>query len=279
MKIHLVALALVLAAPAAAQSPSQSVESPSGSRIQRAAPVTNQGSPQEVAARAKEAIAIDKRAGKVPDRKTLKLLLSAQAALKDEAGIADTLEEEVAGYNDPADWVQLIDITFNAPSLRDQDAIWLGRLMFVVGGPVSANDAAMVGQIASQHGYFGDAVAAKAHGAPVDPDPGPRADEDKKTMAQQIAGGQAGDASYNAKLAEALYGYGMYPEAEAAARLALQKGGTAGDNQMVLGQSLTAQKKYDDAVAAFGQANGGGVATARIARLWADYAKIKKAGK
>jgi tetratricopeptide (TPR) repeat protein len=273
------ALALALAAPSAAQSPQQSSESPSGSRIPRAAPVTAQGSPQEIAARAKEAIAIDKRAGKVPDRKTLKLLLSAQASLKDEAGMADTLEEEVAGYNDPADWVQLIGMTFNSASLRDQDAIWLGRLLFVVGGPVSANDAAMVGQIASQHGYFGDAVAAKVHGGAVDPDPGPRADEDKKTIAQQIAGEQAGDATYNAKLAEALVGYGMYPEAEAAARAAMQKGGDAGEMQMVLGQALTAQKKYDEAVAAFGQASGGGAATARIARLWADYAKIKKAAR
>jgi hypothetical protein len=278
MKAHLgvAALVLALSIPAAAQSPRQSSEG--DSRIKRAEPVTNTGSPQEIVAKAKEAIAADKRAGKVPDRKTIKLLISAQASLKDDAGVADGLEEEAADYNDPADWVQVIGLTFNSPSLRDQDAIWLGRLLFVVGAPVSANDAAMVGQTASQHGYFGDAVAAKAHGAAVDPDPTPRADEDKKTMAQQIAGEQAGDATYNAKLAEALVGYGMYPEAETAARAALQKGANAGDMQMVLGQALTGQKKYDDAVAAFGQVSGG-AATARIARLWADYAKIKKAAR
>ena len=45
---------------------------------------------------------------------------------------------------------------------------------------------------------------------------------------------------------------------------------------MVLGQALTAQGKYDDAVVAFGQVKGGGPVTPRIARLWADYAKIKK---
>ena len=45
---------------------------------------------------------------------------------------------------------------------------------------------------------------------------------------------------------------------------------------MVLGQALTAQGKYDDAIAAFGQVHGGGPATARIIRLWVDYANIKK---
>ena len=275
---------LALATGAAAQDPvrqSSSQESPTGSRISRPPPLTTQGSPQEIAAIAKQRVEADKRAGRVPDRKTLQTLLSAQASLKDEAGIADTLEEQAAGYNDPADWAQIIGITFNSPGLRDQDAIWLGRLLYVVGAPVSANDAGMVGQIASQHGFFGDALSAKAHGAAVDPDPGPRAEDDKKSLPQQIAGGQAGDGTYNAKVAEAAFGYGMYPEAEAAARLAMQKGGNADPSEapMVLGQALTAQKKYDEAVAAFGQVSGGGAATARIARLWTAYAKIKKAGR
>src|SRR5689334_23368354 len=113
------ALALTFTAPAAAQTPNQasSQDSPSGSRIPRAAPMTATGSPQEIAAQAKQNIELAKRSGRVPDRKTLQLLLSAQASLKDEAGIADTLEEEAADYNDPADWVQIIDITFSSSSL------------------------------------------------------------------------------------------------------------------------------------------------------------------
>ena len=67
---------------------------------------------------------------------------------------------------------------------------------------------------------------------------------------------------------------------EAAAKRAIQKGGNPDPSEapMVLGQALTAQGKYDDAVAAFGQVGGGGPVTARIARLWADYARIKKRG-
>lgn len=231
-----------------------------------------------MAATAKQRIEADKKAGRVPDRRTLQMLLSAQSQLKDEAGMADTLEEEAADYNDPADWSEIIAITFGTPGLRDQDSIWLGRLLFVVGAQIPPSDASTVGQIASQHGWFGDAVNAKAHGGQVEPDPTPRADSDKKTMPDQIAQGQAQDGAYNAKLAEALYGYGLYREAEAAAKRAIQKGGSSdlSEAPMVLGQALTAQGKVDDAVAAFGQVKGGGPVTLRIARLWAAYAKIKK---
>jgi tetratricopeptide (TPR) repeat protein len=272
------ALILGFAAPAAAQGISEGSDLNSGSRITRPAPVAGQMTPEATAAAAKESIAASKKLGKVPDRNTLQILLSAETSLKDEAGMADAIEEEVADYNAPADWTQIIDITFGTTGLRDQDAIWLGRLMFVVGAPISPDDAGTVGAIASQHAYFGDAVNAKAHGGAVDPDPGPRADNDKKTIQQQIADEQGQDGTYNAKLSEALYSYGMYPEAEAAAKLAIQKGGNpdASEAPMVLGQALTAEGKYDDAVAAFGQVTGGGPATARIARLWSDYANIKK---
>ncbi len=281
MKKHLgaatAALVLAFGVPAAAQSPSQS--SDGFSHLNRPAPLPGtQMSPQATEDAAKQRIEADKKSGHVPDRKNLQMLLSAQAQLKDEAGMADTLEEEAADYNDPADWVEIIDMTFGAPGLRDQDGIWLGRLLFVVGAKVPPADASTVGEIAGQHGFFGDAVSAKAHGGQVDPDPAPHADSDKQTMPQQIAGEQAGDGTYNAKLAEALYGYGMYLQAEAAARLAIQKGGNPDPSEapMVLGQALTAQGKYDDAVAAFGQVTGGGPVTPRIARLWADYARIKK---
>lgn len=270
------AFALIFAAPAIAQ-----VGQSSGGLSHLSTPAPTQPaqmSPAATAAAAKQRIEADKKAGKVPDRNTLQMLLAAQSALKDEAGMADTLEEQAADYNDPADWAEIIDITFGTPGLRDQDAIWLGRLMFVVGSRVPPSNANTVGQIASQHGFFGDAVTANAHGGQVDPDPAPHADADKKTMPDQIAQSPAQNGAYNAKLAEALYGYGMYPQAEAAARSAMQKGGNpdASEAAMVLGQALTAQGKYDDAIAAFGQVSGGGPVTPCIARLWADYAKIKK---
>ena len=275
-RIAIAALALLFATPTLAQ-----VGQSSGglSRLNKPAPPPGGDmTPEATITAAKQRIEADKKAGKLPDRKTLQTLLAAQSKLKDEAGMADTLEEQAAAYNDPADWTEVVAMTLGTKGLRDQDGIWLGRLMFAMGIQVPATDASTVGQLASQRGWFGDAVNAKTHGGQVEPDPTARADADKKTMSDQIAQQQNQDGAYNAKLAEALYGYGMYPQAEAAAKLAIQKGGNADASEapMVLGQALAAQGKYDDAVAAFAQVKDGGPVTPRIARLWTDYAKIKK---
>ena len=217
-------------------------------------------------------------AHKVPDRNTLELLLNTQVSMKDETGAEKTLETLVAYFNDPHDWAQMIDVTFGTKGLRDVDAIWLGRLLFLSGADVSASDATLVGSTASHLTFYGDAQVAQQHGATGFPDANAAANKDKATIQQQIAQEQKQNGLYNVKLAEALYSYGMYPEAEAAARNAMQKGGVpdTAEAPMVLGQSLTAQGKYDEAVAAFGQVTGGGPATPRITRLWIDYANIKK---
>ncbi len=220
----------------------------------------------------------DVAAGRKPSRETLQNLLDVEVAQKDEAGAEKTLETLVADYNDPKDWTQMIDVAISSKGIRDLDVIWLGRLLFQVGATASAQDANLFGQTASHATFFGDALVAQQHGGSGFPDPTSRAEADKKTIPQQIAAGQKQNGQYNVKLAEALYSYGMYPEAEAAARLAISKGGMTDSSEapMVLGQSLVAQGKYADAVAAFGQVQGGGPATARITRLWTDYAKIKQ---
>ena len=217
-------------------------------------------------------------AGKTPARDTLQNLLDIQVAQKDEAGAEKTLEQLVAGYNDPKDWTQMIDVTITSKGIRDTDIIWLGRLLFQVGATASPEDSNLFGQTASHATFFGDALVAQQHGGTGFPDPTARADADKKTMPQQIAAGAKQSGIYNAKLAEALYSYGMYPEAEAAAQLAISKGGMTDPSEapMVLGQALVAQGKYADAVTAFGQVTGGGPATPRITRLWVDYAKVKQ---
>lgn len=220
----------------------------------------------------------DSAAGKKPSRDALQNLLDIQVAQKDEAGAEKTLEELVANYNDPKDWTQMIDVAISSKGIRDLDVIWLGRLLFAVGATPSAQDSNLFGQTASHATFFGDALVAQQHGGSGFPDPSARAAADKKTIPQQIAAGQKQNGQYNVKLAEALYSYGMYPEAEAAAKLAQSKGGMTDTSEapMVLGQAQVAQGKYDDAIQSFGQVQGGGPATARIARLWTDYAKVKK---
>jgi tetratricopeptide (TPR) repeat protein len=218
-----------------------------------------------------------KKAGKVPDKNLELVVMSADVGLKDEAGAEAVLEDMVATYNDPADWAQLIDVAVTSEGIRDVEAVWLGRLLYLTGAPASKQDMDMIGTIASHLTFFGDAVNAKAKGGTIDPDPTPRADADKKTIADQISAENAQPGIYSAKLAEALYSYGMYPEAEAAANVAMTKGGNpdASEAPMVLGQALTAQGKYADAKAAFAKVTGGGPATQRITRLWVDYDNAK----
>ena len=207
------------------------------------------------------------------------VLMSADAGLKDEAG-AEVDAGRTGARLQPAGRLGADDRhrLRHTEGLRDQDAIWLGRLLFLTGAPVSQNTGNMIGSIAGHLTFFGDAVNAKAHGGAVDPDPIPRADSDKKTIPDQIAAEDKQNGTYSAKLAEALYSYGMYPEAEAAATKAVAKGGNpdASEAPMVLGQAQTAQGKYDDALASFGKVTGGGPATARITKLWVDYVTIKK---
>jgi len=64
------------------------------------------------AAAAKQRIEVGKKTGRIPDRQTLQILLSAQSQFKDDAVMADTLEELAADYNDPADWAEIIAIAF-----------------------------------------------------------------------------------------------------------------------------------------------------------------------
>jgi tetratricopeptide (TPR) repeat protein len=223
-------------------------------------------------------IAAIEASGKKPDRQTLQILLDIQVAQQDEDGAEKTLEQLVAQFNDPKDWTQMIDVAMSSKGLRDVEVIWLGRLLFQTGATASKDDASLVGSTASRLTFFGDAEVAQQHGGADFPDPTARAAADKKTIQAQIKAGEKQGGQYNAKLAEALYSYGMYPEAEAAAKLAMQKGGAKDPTEppMVLGQSLVAEGKYDDAIAAFNQVQGGGPATARITRLWVDFANIKK---
>jgi tetratricopeptide (TPR) repeat protein len=220
----------------------------------------------------------DKAAGRPSSRETLQNLLDIQAAQKDEAGAEKTLEQLVAQFNDPRDWTQMIDVAISSKGIRDVEVIWLGRLQFLSGATASAQDANLFGSTASHLTYFGDAQVAQQHGGTGFPDATARADADKQTIPAQIAAGAKQNGQYNVKLAEALYSYGMYPQAEAAAKLATSKGGMTDSTEapMVLGQALTAQGKYDEAIAAFGQVTGGGPATARITRLWVALANIKK---
>jgi len=236
------------------------------------------GGDQEGAkAMAQKHIDAAKAAGQKPNRNDYDVIMSAQVKAKDEAGAEATLEQLVADYNDPEDWKQLISVSYGQKGIRDIDALYLGRLMFLVEPTPPANDASIVGGVASKMGFYGDAMKAQQAGATGFTDANANAQKDKATIQQQIAAGAKQNGTYNVKLAEALYGYGMYAEAETAARAAESKGGVADPTEvpMVLGMTLAAQNKYQESLDQFAKVQGGGPATPRIVRMWTYYVKSK----
>jgi hypothetical protein len=120
-------------------------------------------------------------------------------------------------------------------------------------------------------------VQAEKLGATGYPPPDAKADADKKTMQQQIAAGAKQNGQYNVKLAEALYGYGMFPESITAAQLAKSKGGATDPTEadMVVGMAQAAAGQYAAAATTFGAINQANPASARVVRLWGYFVKSK----
>ncbi len=236
------------------------------------------GDYEATANKAKAMIDADTAAGKRPAKEALDFLIQARIKQKNEAAAEDALMMRINAFGDPEDWTQMIDVVLGTKGLRDIDAVYLARLMFATGAKVSPQDANIFGQTSSHLAFYGDTVQAAEHGGTGFPDATAKMAEDKKTLPKQIADAPKQNGQYNVKLAQALYSYGMFQEAETAALAAQAKGGgtDASETPMVLGMTQVALNKYDDAIATFGKVTGGGPVTPRIAKMWADYAKFKK---
>jgi hypothetical protein len=214
-------------------------------------------------------------AGRPPGRDNLANLMSAQVRGNDQAAAQKTMILMVQYYNDPVDWEQIIDVTMSTRGIRDIDALFLGRLLFVSGAAVSHEDADLIGQTAQKMAIYGDSQTALAKGATLQLDAA-RVAADKADVPKQIPMGASQNGLFNIKLAEALYGYGMYAEAESVAKVAQTKGGIdASEASMVIGAAQIMQGKYADGIAMLGNIQGGGPVTPRVGELWVAYAKNK----
>jgi len=223
---------------------------------------------------AQKNIAAAKAAGKRPARSDFEITMSAQVQQKNQAAAEQTLEQMVATYDDPKDWAQFLGVSLGVKGMRDIDYIYLGRLMFSTKAPMQPNDMQLVGSTANKQGFYGDAEAAQKQGGPA---PDARMGADRKSIPQQITAGAKQGGEYNVKLAQALYGYGMFAEAEAAAHLAKTKGDAKDKTEpdMVIGISQAAQGKYADAAATLNGITAPNPASARVLRLWGYHVKAK----
>lgn len=224
---------------------------------------------------AEKSVAEAKAAGKAPERGILQILMNCQTGLKDQTGAQATLEELAADYNQPGDWQLLVDLDIGSKG-SDIDALNLLRLGIVTGASLDSNDYTLMGSIALKLAFFGDAVAAAQHGGKV-PGASGKAAGDNKELPGLISAAKGQDARHNIVLAQDLYGYGRYAEAEELARRALEKGGMNDEANMLIGMSLVGQGKYSDAVTAFQQVNGSTPRGSKAAHLWLQYAQHKAA--
>jgi len=216
-------------------------------------------------------------AGQKPSLSDLQIIMNAQVKQNDQAGAEKTLEALVANHNQPTDWNQLMAVALTTKGMRDIDYIYMGRLMFLQGGAVTPSDASLIGSTASKLGFLGEVVEAQKRGGTGFTPADAKADADKKTIPAQIAAGPKQNGLYNVKLAQALYGYGMYPEAIAAAQLGKSKGGDPDPTEadMVIGEAQAATGKYAEAATTFAAIQAANPASARVVRLWGYFVKSK----
>ena len=216
-------------------------------------------------------------AGQKPSLSDLQIVMNAQVKQNEQAGAEKTLEALVANYGQAQDWNQLMAVALTTKGMRDIDYIYMGRLMFLQGGTVTPSDASLIGSTASKLGFLGEVAESEKRGGTGFTPVGGKADADKKTIPAQIAAGPKQNGLYNVKLAQALYGYGMYPEAIAAAQLGKSKGGDPDPTEadMVIGQAQAASGQFAAAATTFAGVQQSNPASARVVRLWTYFVKSK----
>jgi hypothetical protein len=229
---------------------------------------------------AQKAVDSAKAAGRQPPQAALEITMNAQAKANPEAA-EQTLEQIVMQSNSPADWGQLINVSFGTKGMNDAIAMDLYRLSYVTHA-LKPSEAGLAGKLANQLRYYGDAVSilqsAGVTGADLNSAKANSAKE-QGSLNAEIAAARKGSGQTALSVAEALYGYGRFADAEALAREASSKGGTKnpGQAQMLLGMSLARQDKFAEAHQAFGAVSGNPAMT-KVAHLWGIYAQIKTGG-
>jgi len=237
---------------------------------------------------AQKSIDAAKAAGKQPQENALKIVMNAQAAAN-PAAAEQTLQQLVMRTNAPDDWGRLIDHTFGAKGMNDVTAMDLYRLKFVTRS-LRKDDSSLAGKLANELYFYGDAVqileGAGITGADLNAARTGAARE-RGSLNVEVGAAQKGSGQDAIRVAEALYGYGRYAEAESLARAAMSKGLAVkgkcrshcdpAEAALLIGMSQAAQGKNADAVATFNSVKGSD-ADMKTAHLWSMYAQLKGGG-
>lgn len=217
-----------------------------------------------------KAIAEAKAAGTPPPQDIMQMMININLKLGNRSA-AETAQRDLAvNYGSAEDWGREVDLGLSTKA-QPIDALNLLRLGVAAGATLDASDYRLMGEIATRLGYFGDAAVAERHGARIKGAAGKSA-ADQRELPSLLAAAKGQDARHNMVLAQDVYGYGRFAEAEELARRALAKGAQSDEANMVIGMSLVGEGKYSDAVATFQQVGG---SAKKGADLWLGYTQHK----
>jgi tetratricopeptide (TPR) repeat protein len=223
---------------------------------------------------AQKAIAAAKAAGKRPPQAALEITMNGQAKTNPEAAV-QTLEQIVSQNNSPVEWGKLISVGFNAKGMNDVTAMDLYRLMLVTKA-FNASEAKLAGRLANSLHYYGDTVAILESAGVTGPDLAAaksNAAKEQGLIATEVSAGRKSGGATALNVAEGLYGYGRYAEAEELARLAGSRAGkNPGEATTVVGMAQVRQGKFAGAAQTF-QSVSGNAAMMKVAHLWGIYAR------
>ncbi|HEY1836855.1 MAG: hypothetical protein WBQ17_17010 [Rhizomicrobium sp.] len=237
---------------------------------------------------AQKSVDAAKAAGKQPPQTSMEIILGAEANSHDQGAAVATLEQMAVEYNRSDDWRQLTNVGLGTKSIKYIDALYLYRLKDMTGSMTEPDDYITPAEIDIQLGYPTEAVKfydagvsagkVKASDLPGLAKARRDASQDRGSLSMLAASAaKSKSGEQDVKMAEDYWGYGRYADAEASARAAIAKGGMKdpSEGKMILGLSLVAQGKYDDAIQTLGQVSGND-GRMKAAHLWTLYAQAKK---
>jgi len=240
---------------------------------------------------AQKSIDAAKAAGTQPNPDMLRIVLNGQAQQNDRSGAEASLESLVLADPDNAatSWRDLVNLAFGEKGAGEIDAIFLYRLKVLAGAMTDADDYTTLASTDEQLGYPTEAVNVLEKGVASGKLSGGQAGDllsrsrkdsalDARELPEAVASAEKSKSGeQSVKLGEDYWGYGRFADAEAAARRAIAKGGLKkpAEGNLLLGATLVAQAKYEEAIQTFGQINGT-PATMKVAHLWTLYAEGKQ---
>jgi tetratricopeptide (TPR) repeat protein len=224
-----------------------------------------------------------------PSRDALVLLQNSYYKIGDRAGTMRVLEILALTYPSPESWHEILRVAQNERGLPDRGLLEVYRMRLAVDDLKSHDDFSEMAQVALEFGLAAEAKSVLDKAVALHLLAGDRDQrlvnvanaalaKDAANMARlhQEAAANPHDGNAEIQLAEILWNYGKYPEAEQAVRRGITEGNLKDPDaaKIVLGHILFSQGRRQEASTAFASVSPTGK-LASVGRLWSLYARSR----